>query len=127
MQIVPTYAHGIIDYLTGILLVLAPFLFGFATGGPEQWVPLLLGITVILYSLLTDYEVGAVRLIPVRVHLAIDMVGGAFLLASPWLFGFADKVFWPHVLVEATSIIIPILTVRTPRPRPAGVLRGTER
>lgn len=127
MQIIPTNVHGFIDYLTGALLILAPFLFGFATGGPEQWIPLLLGIAVILYSLLTDYEMGAVRLIPFPVHLVIDVAGGVLLLASPWLFGFADTVFWPHVLVGAMEIVIPILTFRTPRPRRTEVPRSTER
>ena len=34
---IDTRTHGIIDYITGALLIVAPYLFGFATGGIEQW------------------------------------------------------------------------------------------
>jgi hypothetical protein len=27
-----------------------------------------------------------------------------FLLASPWLFGFADRIAWPHVLFGLIEI-----------------------
>lgn len=96
--------HGIIDYVVGILLILAPFLLGFATGGPEQWVPIILGAGTILYSLLTRYEFSVIKAIPYRMHLAIDAVAGLFLLASPWLLGYADVIWWPHVLVGVAEL-----------------------
>ena len=34
---ISTRIHGIIDYLTGALLIVAPFLFGFADGTVAQW------------------------------------------------------------------------------------------
>jgi hypothetical protein len=36
MSIVRTHAHGIIDFLNGVLLILAPYLFAFSTGGIDQ-------------------------------------------------------------------------------------------
>ena len=33
MELLNTRAHGVVDYLTGALLMLAPYLFGFSTGG----------------------------------------------------------------------------------------------
>lgn len=77
-----------IDYLTGALLIVAPWLLGFANGGPAQWLPVCLGAAAIVYSLATDYELGVVKLIPMPLHLIIDMGSGALLLVSPWLFGF---------------------------------------
>lgn len=112
MQIIPTRVHGIIDYLTGFLLIAAPWLLGFADGGAEQWVPVALGGAVIAYSLLTDYELGAANLLPVPIHLGLDALNGLLLLGSPWLFGFAETVAWPHVVVGAMEIVIPALTVR---------------
>ena len=46
MRIISTRIHGIIDYLTGLLLIVAPWLFGFANGGAAQWVPVL-GLAVL--------------------------------------------------------------------------------
>lgn len=31
-----TKTHGVIDYLTGVLLVAAPYLFGFANSGSDE-------------------------------------------------------------------------------------------
>jgi SPW repeat len=112
VQVIPTRVHGIIDYLVGMLLIAAPWLLGFADGGPAQWVPVLLGAAAIVYSLLTDYELGIARLISVRAHLVLDALSGMLLLASPWLFGFADVVAWPHVVVGAMEILIPAFTAR---------------
>ena len=111
---IDTRTHGILDYATGALLLAAPYLFGFATGGIEQWLPQLLGAMTIAMSLFTDYELSISRAIPLRVHLGLDMVSGALLAASPWLFGFAGLIWWPHLLVGLVEIVVPMLTRRTP-------------
>ena len=98
MRFMNTRMHGFADYLVGIILILAPYLLGFADGSAAQWVPQILGAAAIIYSLLTDYELGVVRVIPMPVHLGLDFASGLLLLASPWLFGFADRIAWPHVL-----------------------------
>ena len=109
---IDTRTHGIIDYLTGTLLILAPYLFGFATGGIEQWLPQVLGVMIIGMSLLTNYELSVAKLIPLKAHLAVDVAGGALLAVSPWLFGFADIVWWPHLLVGLMEIVVPLITKR---------------
>jgi hypothetical protein len=86
LRMIPTRIHGIIDYVTAILLIAAPYIFGFADGGAAQWVPMLLGVSIIVYSLLTRYELSVAKVIPLPVHLGIDALGGIFLIASPWLF-----------------------------------------
>ena len=116
MRILSTKTHGVLDYLVGALLIVAPYLFGFANGGPAQWVPMALGATTIVYSLLTDYELSIARMVPFPVHLALDGVSALLLLASPWLFGFAGQVRWPHVGVAILEIVVTLLT-RTHSPR----------
>lgn len=87
------------DYLMGVVLIAAPWIFDFARDGAETWVPVILGASTILYSLLTDYEMGAAKIISMRAHLAIDFLAGAFLAASPWIFGFNEYVYLPHLIV----------------------------
>ena len=111
------------DYATGALLLVAPYLFGFATGGIEQWLPQVIGAMIIVMSLFTDYELSMTRAIPLRVHLGMDVVSGALLAVSPWLFGFADVIWWPHLLVGLMEIAVVMLTRRTP----ARVARATTR
>ena len=117
MKIIDTRTHGIIDYATGALLLIAPYLFGFADGGAAQWLPQILGAMIIVMSLITDYELSAAKVIPLSVHLGVDMAGGALLLISPWLFGFADLIWWPHVLVGLMEIVVPLMTKRHPDTR----------
>ena len=117
MRFIDTRTHGYTDYLVGIILILAPYLFGFADGSAAQWVPQILGLGAIVYSLLTDYELGAMRVIPMPVHLGLDFASGLLLLASPWLFGFADRIAWPHVLFGLIEIGASLTTQTRPHAR----------
>lgn len=112
---ISTRTHGVIDYVVGVLLILAPYILGFANGGAAQWVPMLLGASIIVYSLITRYEMGVAPVIALPVHLCLDAAGGILLLASPWLFGFADLIWWPHVLVGVAEIGVAMMTNRESR------------
>lgn len=114
MRFMTTRMHGMADYLVGIVLIIAPYIFGFADGSAAQWIPQILGVGAIVYSLLTDYELGAMRVIPMPVHLGIDFMSGLLLLASPWLFGFADRVYWPHVIFGLIEIGASLTTQTRP-------------
>jgi hypothetical protein len=111
---IPTRIHGYLDYLVGLVLIASPWLFGFADGGPEQWIPIVLGVAALAYSLMTNYELGAMRVIPMPVHLMLDAGSGALLAASPWLFGFADDVWAPHLILGLVEIGAALMTSRTP-------------
>jgi hypothetical protein len=117
MRFIPTRVHGILDYLMGLLLIAAPWILDFADGGAAQWVPVILGAGVILYSLLTRYELGVVKAISMPVHLGLDVMGGIFLAASPWLFGFADFIWWPHVVFGVLEIVVGLTTKTVPETR----------
>lgn len=126
MRFLPTQAHGYVDYIVGVVLIIAPWLLGFAAGGAETWVPVILGLALIVYSLLSDYELGAAKVIPANVHLGMDVVLGIILAVSPWLFGFAALVWAPHLIVGLVMIAVGVLTETTPR-RGAGEHRERHR
>lgn len=115
MRFLPTRVHGVIDYLWGVMLLSTPWTLGYGRGGAETWVAVAFGAGAILYSLLTDYEVGVLRVISMRTHLLIDFLGGILLAASPWLFGFADEVRAPHVAFGLFSVVAGLITETTPR------------
>ena len=124
MRFIPTSVHGVIDYLWGLALLAAPWLIGFADVPAAKWTAVTFGLGAILYSALTAYEFGLLKLLPVSLHLILDGIGGVALAASPFLFGFSDQVFWPHVLFGLFSVVAcfatrfePILT--TGRREPA--------
>jgi SPW repeat len=117
MRFIPTRVHGMVDYAMGLVLIVAPWVLGFAPWGAQTWVPGILGIATIGYSFFTDYELGLVRAIPMRRHLALDAGSGAFLAASPWLFGFADLVYVPHLILGLVEIGAALTTHTTPGDR----------
>lgn len=114
MRFIPTTVHGVLDYLVGALLIAAPWLLGFANGGPEQWIPVALGAGALVYSLLTNYELGVARVIPMRTHLLLDLMSGVLLAVSPWLFGFADRVWVPHLVFGLLEIGASLMTRGVP-------------
>lgn len=114
MKFISTKTHGIIDYLMGLLLIVCPWLFGFARGGSETWILVILGLGIFAYSALTDYEYGAIKQISMRTHLWLDGMGGLLLAASPWLFGFAEYVFWPHLIFGLLEIGAALTTHTSP-------------
>jgi hypothetical protein len=124
MRFIPTRTHGVIDYLMGALLILAPYLLGFADGTAAQWIPQVVGAALIGASLLTDYELGVVRVIPMPVHLFLDVAAGALLAVSPWLFGFADRVAWPHLILGLLEIGMGLTTSTTPATAAAATTVG---
>ena len=118
MKLLSTRVHGIIDYLMGVLLILLPFIGGFATGGAKQWVPIILGMAIIGQSLLTRYELSLVPVIPMSMHLMADIAVGILLAASPWLFGFAGTVYAPHLILGIMEIGVALITRATPDTAP---------
>lgn len=114
MRFIPTRTHGIVDYLMGALLIVAPYILGFADGTAAQWVPQILGVAALGAALFTDYELGVVRIIPMPVHLLLDVASGALLAVSPWLFGFADRVFWPHLILGLLEVGAGLMTSTVP-------------
>ena len=114
MRMIPTRVHGVLDYLVGALLVAAPWLFDFNRGGAETGVPVVLGAAALLYSLCTDYELGLLRLIPMETHLMLDLGSGLLLAASPWLFGFREQVWVPHVVIGLVEITTVLMSERAP-------------
>lgn len=102
--------HAILDYLMGLLLIAVPWLLGFADDSAATVIPVILGVSTLLYSLLTNYEYAMARVIPYRVHLTIDFIAGLLLLVSPWLFGFSDRIYLPHVILGAFEIVAVLLS-----------------
>ena len=118
IRIVPTWLHGIFDYIGGIGLITAPFVFGYySLGGIVVILPIVLGIGLIVYSLLTDYERGipALKFIPMPVHLVMDFVAAALLAASPFVLGFSNKGLnvWVPDVVAGLGVIVLVLVSQT--------------
>jgi hypothetical protein len=86
---VPAFVHGLVEYAAGVLLIAAPFVFGFdsdtATG-----ISIAAGVVALIVNASTAMSTGLVKSIPVQAHVMLDYVLAILLIASPLLFGFDD-------------------------------------
>ena len=115
MRFIPTKFHAPLDYIVGAALIAAPWIFQFSEHTAATIVPVVLGIGLIAYSLITDYELGVWKVAPMAVHNLLDIAAGAVLAASPFIFGFADEsanVWAPHVVVGLAAIFLGLTTVQ---------------
>ena len=114
IKFIDTKTHGYLDYLVSVALIAAPWVLDFYRDGAETWLPVILGVGTIVYSLLTDYELGVSRQISMRKHLMLDLFSGVILGISPWLFGFADYVWAPHLILGILEIGVALMTRTAP-------------
>ena len=104
-----THIHGILDYLSVVTLFALPR----ALNWPDRVTNLLTAFAVLtlIYSLLTRYELGALRLIPMRAHLMLDILSGLTLCAAPFaIFHVSRPITYTLVSMGIFEIVVPLLT-----------------
>ncbi|MFN3403992.1 MAG: SPW repeat protein [Cytophagaceae bacterium] len=120
MKFISTRTHGYMDYVIGALLIISPWLFGFSLGGAETWIPVAIGVMVLVMTMFTDHEVSVSRQLSMTAHLSIDVISGIFLALSPWIFGFNNLVYLPHLLVGIFMVGSGFFTYLVPENCPQG-------
>lgn len=108
MRFIPTIIHGVADYIVGLITIGLPFYLRLE--GAPRTVLVLLGIVVVAYSLLTDYELGLVGFLRIRFHLLLDALFGIAMLLVPWFFDIAAGTSWPLFILGALSLILVATT-----------------
>jgi len=110
MKVISSKMHGVLDYLVAAILIIMPWALDFTASDAATWVMVAAGIATIIYSLLTNYEYSIARIISMQNHLILDSTSAIFLIASPWILGFHDIVFLPHMVIGAVELIAVSLT-----------------
>ena len=88
---IPLNLHAAIEPLIAIVIIAAPWIFGFSDTDSATVICVLVGITMLLVGSMTDWRISLARVIPLRLHMIGDLLLGAVLLLSPLVFGFADE------------------------------------
>jgi hypothetical protein len=108
MRIVPTIFHGIADYVVGAIVCALPFYYGW-TGTPQTTF-VVLGVLIIAYSLVTDYEAGLVRFLRIRFHLLLDAIFGLAMLFLPSLLDLPAPERPPVYVIGALALCLAATT-----------------
>jgi hypothetical protein len=87
--------HGMADYLAAAGLVTMPFILGIGSTAPlARWLAVGAGVGLVIYSLITDYPLGATPILPFRVHLVFDTLAAVVFALAPFVFGFHGLDAW---------------------------------
>jgi hypothetical protein len=108
MRFIPTTAHGLADYIVGLVVAGLPFYFGWT--GTSRIAFVTLGLLVICYSLLTDYELGLVRILRIRFHLLLDALFGLAMLAAPTLLRLPNGSRTSVYVIGVLSLVLSVTT-----------------
>jgi len=99
--------HGVTDYTVGTFLLTALPKLADLEGTPSARQIRIAGAVHAGYSTVTAYPLGLVKLIPYKVHLAMDAIGAVALAATPFVTGQYKKgpsQWVPHVALCAFEL-----------------------
>src|SRR5947207_7481324 len=119
MALISTKLHGVLDYAGGFGSLAAPKLLRDRRAGALLAAT---GAGTLATSAMTDYELGLLRKLPMRLHLLADAGTGTLLLTGAYLVrrGKGKLLDWaPLALVGVTEIAAAALTEHQPSDRPA--------
>ena len=88
-KLISRQAHGLADYAYACLLSTSPQWAGYRAETRALLLSRLLSAGALTYTLCTRAEWGLFRVLPFRVHLAIDLPAAALTALAPWLLGFS--------------------------------------
>jgi len=104
-------AHGVADFGSAGALIAVALLVGGSRAAVVTGI--VLGATLVVVSLLTDYPLGLFKVVPFVVHSAGDYLGAAALIAAPFVLGFDDSdsgLTAFYVLVGLSLVAVSVVT-----------------
>ena len=121
---IPRAVHGAIEYVAAIAFIVVPLLLDYDSGAAVA-VSIVVGIVILVAAATTEGPTSLVNQIPIAAHVVLDYLLAIFLIAAPFLFGFADESA-PLIFFIALGIAHLLLTIAT-RFLPEGEGRGRGR
>jgi hypothetical protein len=108
---ISTRTHGFIDYAWASAAGTLPKMMNgaTATGRLVQSAAAAAGVN----SMVTNYEAGVLRLMPMRMHLAMDVMLGTALVLAPWFLPRSERRYAAvPVALGAVAMLTGLLTRR---------------
>lgn len=90
MRFVTKTVHAWLDYPVALSLIALPFLIGLGSSHPLALaIAPIVGVAAFVMTVVTDHHLGVVRVLPYRLHLAVDLTVGLLFIAAPFALGFS--------------------------------------
>jgi len=88
---VPLRAHQTVEPVAALLLIAAPWIFGFSDNDTATTLSVIAGVLVLATGMSTRWRMSLVKLIPLRTHFMMDVGLGIALIVAPSLRGLATR------------------------------------
>lgn len=89
MKFITKRIHAFLDYPVALTLMIFPFILGLGQSNPiALYLSVFTGIAAFLLSLLTDHDLGVLKVIPYKIHLIVDFTVAIVFIISPFIFSF---------------------------------------
>jgi uncharacterized membrane protein HdeD (DUF308 family) len=88
---VPLDVHAAIEPIAAIVLIAAPWIFGFSDVNSAKVISIVIGVIMLLSGAMTRWRFAVVRVIPLRMHFMTDLLLGLVLILAPFIFGFSSN------------------------------------
>jgi hypothetical protein len=112
MKKLSTRAHAILDYVVGGAMMTLPRMMGWSPRVTRHFTAA--GGGTMVYSLMTKYELGALRVLPMKAHLAMDAVSGAALIGSDLMLEDKDRAARAALIGAGVfEIVVAVMTKTT--------------
>ena len=99
--------HAYLDYPVALGLVAMPLWLDLGSENALAfWLSIATGIAAFGLTVLTDHQLGIVRILPYSLHLTVDFLVGVVFVAAPLLLGFAGLDFWYYSVLGLTVLAV---------------------
>jgi len=88
---IPLNAHAALEPLIAVVIIAAPWIFGFSSVDDAKAVCIAVGVVMLVAGAMTDWRLSLARLIPLRGHMMTDIALAAVLILAPFVLGFSDE------------------------------------
>ena len=113
--------HAYIDYPVAVSLMAMPFVLGLGAVNPAaKWLSVATGVAAFVLTVFTDHELGLIRVIPYKFHVAVDRLVGLTFLAAPFVLGFKGLdagYYWAN----AATVLAATFVFNSTEPRAASI------
>jgi hypothetical protein len=87
---IPLRMHAMIEPIVALLFIAAPFVLDFDSSAART-LSIAIGVVILIVGMTTRWRLSLVKLVPLRMHFAGDVLIGIVALAAPFVFGFSDE------------------------------------
>ena len=99
--------HALLDYPVAIALIGLPFVLNLgAIQLAAFWLSVVTGVAAFVLTLLTNHQLGVLRVLPYGFHLAVDALVGVTFLTAPLALGFTGIDFWYYLANGAAVMFV---------------------